>query len=363
MITRPDERISSSQTGVILINDILATGILTLPRALSDKMGTPDGWISILLGGGITIAASIIIVKLCQRFPNKTIFEFSQEIMGRWGGMLVSLVIVGYFLVASSFQVRSMAEVTNFFLLEGTPSWAIIMSLMWVSIYLIVGGIQPIARLFELILPLTVFIFLVAVFLGFGIFDIDRLRPVLGLGIGPVLKGLKTTTLSFAGPETMLFLMAFMQKPNKGIKVVVSSIAFVMVLYLITFVMVIGVLSLDGAEARTWPTLDLLRSFELHGLVFERFESLLLVIWIMQMYSTYTIAHYGAALGLARLFKKNAASCAYALLPIIFIVATASKSINDVFALGGFIGNFTLWFFGIFPLLLLAAAKWRGRGK
>ena len=44
------------------------------------------------------------------------------------------------------------------------------------------------------------------------------------------------------------------------------------------------------------PTIDLMRSFEISGLIFERFESLLLVIWIMQIFATYTISYYAAAL-------------------------------------------------------------------
>jgi spore germination protein len=52
--------------------------------------------------------------------------------------------------------------------------------------------------------------------------------------------------------------------------------------------MVIGAFSVDGVVTRTWPTLDLM--LEITGLIFERFESLLLVIWMMQMFSSFTIA-------------------------------------------------------------------------
>ncbi len=42
--------------------------------------------------------------------------------------------------------------------------------------------------------------------MSFKIFEIDNLRPVLGDGIVPVLKGVKTTSLAFTGPEIMLLL-------------------------------------------------------------------------------------------------------------------------------------------------------------
>ncbi len=92
----------------------------------------------------------------------------------------------------------------------------------------------------------------------------------------------------------MLFLVAFMQKPDKAVKVMLVGIAIPMFFYVITVVMVIGAFSIDGMVSRTWPTIDLMRSFEIPGLIFERFESLLLVIWIMQIFTSFTFVFYVA---------------------------------------------------------------------
>ncbi|WP_078414842.1 spore germination protein [Priestia abyssalis] len=361
MIITQKDRITTPQAAVILINHILAAGVLTLPRTSVEKVKTPDVWISVLLGGVIAMAAGVIIVKLSQQFPGRTIYQYSQEIVGKWTGRLLSLFIVGYFFTISAFEIRNLAEVTSFFLLEGTPTWAIIMPFMWIGLYLIMGGIDPIARLFEIIFPITIFLFLLVALLSIGIFEIDHLRPVLGLGIIPVLKGIKTTALAFTGPEIMLFLLVFMQQPNKAVKAVLVGFSIPLIFYMITVVMVIGVLSIDGVVTRTWPTIDLIRSFEVPGLIFERFESLLLVIWIMQIFSTFTITYYAAALGLAQLFKKSIHSCMYVLLPIIYIIAMTPKNTNGLFKLGDIISNVALYLFGVMPLLLLIVTRWRGR--
>lgn len=60
------DKIPTSQAAVILINYILAIGILTLPRTAAEKVQTPDVWITVILGGLIAIVAGIIIVKLSQ---------------------------------------------------------------------------------------------------------------------------------------------------------------------------------------------------------------------------------------------------------------------------------------------------------
>ncbi|MED2485891.1 spore germination protein, partial [Bacillus thuringiensis] len=305
MITKPKDRITTSQAVVIIVNYILGTGILTLPRASVEKVKTPDVWLSVILGGILAMVSGVIMVKLSQQFPNKTFYQYSQDIVGKWIGRLLSFLIIGYFLTTSAFQIRSMAEVINFFLLEGTPTWAIVMPFMWIGLYLIMSGINSIARMFEIIFPITVFIFLIISFMSIGIFEIDNLRPVLGLGIKPVLDGIKTTSLAYTGPEIMLILLVFMEQRNKAVKAILVGISIPLIFYVITVVMVIGALSIDGVVTRTWPTIDLMRSFEISGLIFERFESLLLVIWIMQIFATYTISYYAAALGLAQLFKKS----------------------------------------------------------
>lgn len=360
MILSPKDTITTPQTAVIVINFTLGTGILTLPRTSVEKVHTPDVWLTVILGGLIAMMAGIIMVKLSLQFPEKTVYQYSQEIVGKWVGSLLSLLIVGYFLTTSGFQIRSLTEVTKYLLLEGTPTWAIVMSFMWVGIYLIVGGINPITRLFEIILPITVVIFLMVTFMSFKIFELDNLRPVLGEGIIPILKGIKTTSLAYTGPEIMLLLVAFMKEPSKAVKATLSGIFMALIFYMITVVMVLGALSVDGVVTRTWPTLDLIRSFELIGLIFERFDSLLLVVWMMQMFTIFTMAHYAAALGLAQLFKKSIHPFIYGVIPIIYLISMTPKNINDVFKLGDMVGTLALFLFGLLPLPLLIVAKWRG---
>ena len=67
--------------------------------------------------------------------------------------------------------------------------------------------------------------------------------------------------------------------------------------------MVIGALSIDGVVMSTWPTLELMRSFEIPGLIFERFESF---AGNMDYANIHDLYHYLLrALGMAQLFKRR----------------------------------------------------------
>lgn len=357
MFTRTDDKITTTQTVVIISCYMLGSGVLTLPRTLTERVKTADGWISLIVGGLIVMLAGICIVKLCQQYPGKTIYQFVQEIVGSWIGSCLSTLMILYFVAISAFQIRVMAEVTKLYLLEGTPMWVIVMFFMWIGLYLITSGINSMARLFEIILPITIVVLLICMFLSSKIFEIDNLRPVLGEGILPVLRGLRSTVFVFIGYEIMFILPAFMQHPKKGVKAMIIGTSIPLVMYMITYIMVVGALSVDGVVRSTWPTLDLMRSFEITGLLFERFEFFLLVIWIMQIFSTFTITFYAASMGLAQLSKRNIQPIMYGLIPIIFIVAMLPKNMNEVFDFGDFIGSVSIYLFGLLPVVLLLITK------
>lgn len=197
--------------------------------------------------------------------------------------------------------------------------------------------------------------------MSIGLFEIDNLRPVLGKGIIPAMQGIKTTTFAYTGIEIMLIIVPFMSQPEKAFKAVLIETVFPIMFYMITVIMVVGALSIDGVVTRTWPTIDLMRSFEIPGLIFERFESLLLVIWIMQIYSNLVISYYAAALGLSQLFKKDIKPFMFGLLPIVYLIAMAPKNVNQVFQIGDVIGNSAIYLCGTVPLLLLLISKARRR--
>lgn len=361
MSTRPIDQITTAQAIVIIINSIFGAGILTLPRTATKKVQTPDAWISVILSGLISIVIMLIMVKLCKRFPNKTFYQFNQDIIGKWMGSIFSLLMIGYFLILSAFEIRVMAETTRLYLLQGTPTWALIMPFLWIGTYLIFGGINAIARMLEIIFPITVIVFLLVMCLGFKIFELDNLRPVLGMGVMPVLKGLTSTSLSYIGYEFILVVFMFMTEKHKGNKVVFIGIGLSLIFYTVTVVMVVGALSVNAVMTETWPVLTFIQSFEITGLLFERFDSLLLVIWIMQIFSSYIVFYYAAAMGLAQVSRKPIHSFYWGVIPVIYIIAMTPENINGLFTLGDWLGKFGFSFFSLIPLLLLIVTIVRGK--
>lgn len=352
MFVRTDDRITATQAAIFLNNTLLGAGILTLPRSVSKDVKTPDGWISVLLGGAIVMLAVFIMVKISQQFPGKTVFQYAGKLTGKYIGGALSVLLICYFIIIAGFEIRSLAEVTLFFLLEGTPIWAVILPFLWLSTYLVYGGINSIARVFTIVFPISIMILLISFILSLRMFDIDHLRPVLGNGLAPVFSGLKSTVLVFTGCEVTMTLVAFMQDPKQAVKAILGGLSVPLVLYLLTVVIVIGGLSIDSAITSTWPTIDLMRSFEVPGFFFERMEFPFMVIWLMQMFCNFSSFFYQASLAISQVFKLKIHPVIYAIVPLLFISAMTPRTLSDLFALGDAIGRMGVVLFVLVPLLL-----------
>jgi spore germination protein len=338
-----------------------AMGILTLPRGVTSATQTPDSWLSILIAGLLLILFSMVLIKLCQRFPKETFYQFSQKIIGKWFGILLSLVLITYFLMLGAFEVRGMAEVTHLYLLPRTPFMATVVPFICLGTYLIVGGINPIARLFELLLPPTILVFIIVILLSLKTFEINNLRPVLGMGVLPVVKGIQPTALSLTGIESMLVVFSFMKEPHKGIKAATIGISIPLFFYIMTTIFTIASLGVAGVQTKTWPVLSLFRQFEYTGIIFERFETFILAIWILQIFTTFVTCYYVTALGLSQLFQTKIKPFIFGLAPFMYLIALSPNNINDVFHFGDFLGFYGVCLIVPVPIVLLTIAILRGK--
>ncbi|WP_151735748.1 GerAB/ArcD/ProY family transporter [Paenibacillus tengchongensis] len=352
------DRITTSQAVFILVNYILVASVFTLPRTAAEKAGTPDIWISVICGGVLSVLPAFLIACMCRKFPGETFFQFAPKMIGKPLALATGTLFCLYFLCYAAFELRSVQEITVFFLLEGTPNWAVAALFIWVALYLCRGGINALSRMCRLITPLAWTIFFGVCLLSLKIFDISNLRPVLGEGLAPVFRGMSVLPLSYTAGEALLFLVAFMDKPKQAGRVAVLGTLITIPFYVTSAVLTIGAFSVEGTVTRTWPFIDLIRSFEV-ALLFERFESLLLAIWTMQIFSTFCIALYGAALGISQMSNLKLNHCLFAVLPLVYLLTECPPGINSVFAFGHFIGDWAVLMFGglSLPLLLLSAFR------
>ncbi|MCH5584647.1 spore germination protein [Shimazuella sp. AN120528] len=355
------DRITTTQMAIYVSTHMTALGILTLPRVVTATTQTPDGWISVLLSGLVINLFAIVLVKLCQRFPQESFYQYNPKIIGKWFGILLSFSLITYFILLGSFEIRGMAEVTHLYLLPRTPFMATIIPFICLGVYLTVGGINPLVRLFEVLFTPSILIFIIVILLSLKTFEPNNIRPVLGQGILPVIKGMQPTALALTGPETMLVVFSFMKEPQKGIKAITLGIATPLFFYIMTTIFTLGSLGVAGVQTKTWPVLSLFRQFEYTGIIFERFETFMLAIWILQIFTTFVTCLYVSALGFSQIFKKEIKPFIFGLAPFMYVISLSPKNINDFFHLGDFLGYVGIAFIIVVPSIMIIIAMLRGK--
>ncbi|MFN2744210.1 MULTISPECIES: endospore germination permease [Bacillus] len=357
------DRISTYEAASIITSTMLGAGLLTLPRSLTQKTVSPDGWIVLALEGIVFILIIYLNAKIVKKHNVLTFFDYTKEGCGFIIGNLLNLMIVLYFFAVASFEARAMAEMVKFFLLQFTPMGVTIFAFVICAIYMVVGGISDMSKIFPFFLSITLVVLLVVYGLSLNMFQINNLRPILGLGFGSVTSALTVVSISFLGVETMLFLPKYIKNKEKLFRATAIGFGIPLILYVLTFTVVVGALTATEVMTMTWPTISLFQSFEIRGIFIERFESFLLVIWTIQFFSTFVVYTYFAASGLEHVFGWPVKKNVFFIGAAAYLASLLPKDVNDVSVFSDNLGYVFIVVFCVLPLLMFIIVSAKRRFK
>ncbi|GMA61662.1 spore germination protein [Alicyclobacillus fastidiosus] len=223
------EKISTFQVAILIVPVIVATEIFSAPGT-SAEYAKEDAWISILLTSVTGVWSLFVMLALAIRYPGLTPIEYSQEILGKWLGILVGWY---YVFVLFWYPATISDEMMNFIRLFAnptTPRVAILLLFIFVCGAVVWAGIEAIARCAELIVPINIIFILITSFLLFGDMEGKYLKPVLGHGLIPVLQGAVVPS-AWTGEFFMIgFLLPFVKKSTQVRRAGVISLGIVMLL-------------------------------------------------------------------------------------------------------------------------------------
>lgn len=86
-------KISALQMEFIMVPTIIATGLLSIP-SIAGKFARHDMWMTPIIGSVIGFLTVYIAWKLHQLFPKLTPIQYSEKILGKLVGKLVSGIFV-----------------------------------------------------------------------------------------------------------------------------------------------------------------------------------------------------------------------------------------------------------------------------
>lgn len=359
------EQISLSQLFLLIVT--FETGSAIIFGIGSDAK--QDAWISILLSSAVGVALLLIYFGFMLRLPERNFFQIMEFAMGKpIAAVFIYLYVIYFFYICIRVD-RDLIEIMKTTLLTQTPVEILHLFFYILCMYLTSSGLQIIGRTGELFAPLLMgFLILIGILLiADGDVLFKRLLPVMGEGIGPIIKAAFPSVITFPFGELIAFTMfiPFASQFSKARRVGVFAILASSFVIIFSCIIQIGTIGIDARARATFPLLSAARILTI-GYFIERIDALATFIVMLGIVIKVSVYFYGGLKGLEHLTNVR-----YQLfvIPIGLILSILSVVVSHNFAEHVYEGIklvpyiLHIPFQIAFPCVLCGIVMWRTRKR
>lgn len=360
---RDDFKISSTQLAALVFTFIIATATLYIPALLSQKAGQ-DAWIAVIVAGVVGIFIALIVTSLGGRFPEQTLVEYSQVILGTWIGKLVGLVYIWFYIHLTSIVLREVAETAVGTLLPRTPLEVVAIVIVVSCAYAVKAGIEVVARVNILSVLINFIIMATVLLLIVRELNVEYLTPVLSGGVAPVLRASITPIGWFGEVVSVAFLIPFLNRSREAKGAALWGVIATTIILMLIVMVTLMLFGPHLTSILTFPTLKVIRLINLADFI-QRIEVIFLVPWIMANYIKICVFYYIAVQIIAQWLKAEYGPLVF---PVGIIITTLAIGLfENRIQLNEFLdkvwGVYALPFELGIPILLLVLAVLRKKGE
>lgn len=288
--------ISSTQLALAFITVVIVTADVFLPAFVAQESGR-DSWIAVIIGSATSLIITSIFLTLALRYPEKTIVQYSVDILGKPLGKVIGLVYIYYFTLSAWSITRELGEIFVISFNPDSPIIAYSIIVIAVAAYAVWGGVEVIARLTELLLPLGLGILVLIAFVNIPLIDLKNYLPIMNNGIGPVLRGGFLIQSWIGHTIVLLQVIPFVEDKHKIRKKTALGILA------LCFALEIGVLTIavfgEFTAKLYFPALEFVRIARL-GSYIENLDVIIMVVWIAGIFLKIAWFYYASVLSIAQ---------------------------------------------------------------
>ena len=322
-----DEFIQDKDIMFAVATNIISITILFLPRYITEHTVSSDGWLTILFGGLIAIILGWTLAKIASSFPNESFLSFASYLVSKPIAILLCFIFILQYIVISSFQMREIATLSHEYFFDRTPLEVVCLAFILVVIYAVSGSRAAIFRLNILFFPFVIGGLALLILAPIGAIRLENLLPVFETDLHGILLGTTSSLNAFLGFTIVLFYISLVKKPVKATKMTVLGILWPFSFYIIIFIVCVGVFGNVTTENLYYPVFELSKMVSVPGIFFERFDSILFIIWTIIVFSTCLMAFDVAVLLINLLLPKlKKQTIVFILSPVIFFLAMLPKN-------------------------------------
>jgi spore germination protein KB len=284
-------------------------------------------WMAIIIACLSGLLFVYVYLKLLYWFPGMNLFEILTQCFGKWVGGLFNFMYIAYFLLIASFVLRDFGELMVSTIYSRTPIEFIHITMILLVLYILLLGIEVLARSVEIFLPYAM---LFLIFVGFGVVfsgvvKFDNLSPMLQEGLFQVMKPAFTELIHFPFLEFIAFMVIIPYVSKFRLAAKVSIAAYLMSGLFLVYSSILQVTTLGVLKSRVnFPLLSVARQISLLNFI-ERVDLLIVFIMMLGIIVKVSVLFFSGLKGLEHIFKIPYRSFGFpiAMLIVLFSILIA----------------------------------------
>lgn len=262
-----------------------------------------DVWVSAVLAGIIGLIGCYVVIALALKYPEQTIVQYSQEILGTWLGKFLGFIYIGFFILMASVSARDFSELLLNYTVERIPISVYMGVIILTAAYALFAGLSAIGRLAEIIVPLILMVTI------FGIMaSVPNVHYLPSLPLKhdfTYLLNEAMLELPSLGMASSLLILIPMLREKAGVrKPLLISIALAGIATVLVAAIVVGVLGPYGTTSINYPFFFTFQQITILPSI-PHFDMLFIFAWISTSFLTVAIYYYIAVLAIQQLLSRK----------------------------------------------------------
>jgi len=341
----------------------IGVGVFSYPRDLTRLVGS-DGWFVTLLSGAVSWLFLYLIYRVIRLNNYSSFYNILHFNFGGFLGKLFAVVFVFFNIFSIALGMRVFSEVLKMYLLLRTPTEFILIAMIFTGVYLVRRGLDVLVRFNQIafwVMFLPIIFILMAAAKGA---DFTNVLPVFTNKPIDYVKGVGAAIYAFTGYQIAYLLIPYAKEKDKVPKTIMKSMIFISLFYVIITIMALAIFNKKETTNLLWPTITMIKSIDIPGTFIERWEGVVMSLWVIFYYTTFVNGYYLSSDIIKNAFKvEDVKISSYILMPFIYVIALYPENVPELYKITGATGN-TLSTFSliILPLLLLIVGLVKHKG-
>ncbi|HHW18502.1 MAG TPA: endospore germination permease [Firmicutes bacterium] len=258
-----------------------------------------DAWISAFFASVLSLLVIIPVTRLGLKFPDKSIIEYSQVLLGKYPGKVLGYLLVFYWISVAATVARSVGEAYTTAIMPETPILVFMLVMVFLSANAARNGLEVISRVAEINLYVMTFLGLIIIGLPYKLMRFENLLPIMADGLGPVIEATKVGVSFYSELTVLGMLVPYLKRPQDVTRYSIYAIliaGLTMTVFSISLVAVFG----PTVSSFSLPAFSLGRVISI-GQFLERIEVIPMGAWTITAAIKLALYVWASAVGLAQL--------------------------------------------------------------